>query len=324
MKILVVGGAGYLGGAVTDLLQKTNHSVRVYDSLLYEESYRKEVDFVYGDIRDRRKLSAELKWADVVVWLAALVGDGACAINPEVSYDINAKSVEWYARKFDKRVLFTSTCSVYGAQDKVLSESSPVKPLSVYASSKLMAESHLANKNTLIFRLGTLFGLSDVFSRIRMDLVVNTLTAKAFYDSKLKVFGGEQYRPVVHVRDAARVIVENINTKATGVYNINYKNVKIVDLASRYIMHFPDLKIETVDMKFEDSRNYRVSGKKAEQDLKFKARISIDTGIKELKKLFEEQRIKDIDNPRYTNQLYLSFITSHNLIWKGEGDEKKQ
>lgn len=323
MKILIVGGAGYLGGAVTDLLLNTKHSIRVYDSLLYEESYRKEVDFVFGDVRDRKKLSNELKWCDAVVWLAAIVGDGACSVNPEVSFDINEKSLGWYARKFDKRIIFTSTCSVYGAQDQELDENSPVKPLSIYALSKLTAEKHLVNKNSLIFRLGTLYGVSDLFSRIRLDLVVNTLTARAFYEGTLKVYGGEQYRPVVHVRDAARVIVENIATKATGVYNINYKNVKIADLASMYLKHFSNLKIETVDMKFEDSRNYQVSGKKAKKDLEFKANISIDRGINELKKLFAENRIKDADNPLYTNQVYLSFIKSNNFIWKGKSDGKR-
>jgi nucleoside-diphosphate-sugar epimerase len=134
MKVLVVGGAGYVGGAVTDILGETGHKFRVYDALLYEESYRKPVDFVYGDIRDTKNLSPHLKWADAVVWLAALVGDGACALHPDVTLEINQSSVEWLTKNFKGRIIFLSTCSVYGAQDGTLNEESAVKPLSVYAS----------------------------------------------------------------------------------------------------------------------------------------------------------------------------------------------
>ena len=106
MNVLVVGGAGYLGGAVTDLLQKTKYDFRVYDALLYEESYRKEVPFVYGDVRDTTLLKKHLKWADCAIWLAALVGDGACSLNPDVSYEINEKTVAWLAKNFEKRIIF--------------------------------------------------------------------------------------------------------------------------------------------------------------------------------------------------------------------------
>ena len=197
MKILITSGAGYIGGALTDILKDSKHSVKVYDSLLYEESYRKEVDFIYGDVRDKEKLSKYLKWADVVVWLAALVGDGACHLNPDVSFDVNETSIQWLAKRYDGRIIFTSTCSVYGAQDGELDESSYTNPLSEYASSKLAAEKYLQKKNALIFRLGTLFGVGDTFSRIRLDLVVNTLTVRAYKDNALKVFGGDQYRPLL-------------------------------------------------------------------------------------------------------------------------------
>src|SRR4030042_5138850 len=133
MNILVVGGAGYIGGAITDILQETNHRTRVYDSLVYEESYRKPVDFIYGDIRDMETLVEQLAWADAVVWLAALVGDGACAINPDLSRDINQNAVRWLSENYDGRIIFTSTCSVYGAQNGILSEDSHTGPLSVYA-----------------------------------------------------------------------------------------------------------------------------------------------------------------------------------------------
>ena len=201
MRVLVVGGAGYVGGGVTDYLREMGHETRVYDALFYEESYRKDVDFVYGDVRDHERLLPQLKWAEVVVWLAALVGDGACALNPDITEVINQQEVKWLADHFDGRIIFMSTCSVYGAQDTVLDETSPTNPLSVYASTKLAAEQHLVGKNALIFRLGTLFGVSDQFARIRLDLVVNTLVLKAATQGKLTVFGGDQFRPLLHVKE---------------------------------------------------------------------------------------------------------------------------
>ena len=208
MNILVVGGAGYVGGGIVDKLKK-NHNVTVYDSLIYEESYRKDVDFVYGDIREQKKLLPLLDKCDAVIWLAALVGDGACAINPELTFEINSDSVKFLAENFNKRIVFLSTCSVYGAQEGLLDETSTINPLSEYASSKVQAEDYLKDSNAIIFRLGTLFGISDEFSRIRLDLVVNILVTKALTEGKLTVFGGDQWRPLLHVIDVANAISHN-------------------------------------------------------------------------------------------------------------------
>lgn len=313
VKILIVGGAGYVGGAVTDLLMRTQHEVRVYDALLYEESYRKAVPFVYGDVRDTARLLPQVKWADAVVWLAALVGDGACALSPDITLAINQASVEWLARNFDGRIVLMSTCSVYGAQDAVLDETSPTAPLSLYAVTKLAAEEFLLPKNAIIFRLGTLFGVSDQFARVRLDLVVNTLTVRAHRTGMIKVFGGEQFRPLLHVRDAARAVVDSLDSSHTGVYNLARQNVRIVDLAYQVRNHFPDLVIEQTPMKFQDARNYRVSGEKASQTLGFRATTSIDDGIEELKDLLDTCRLRDVDNPRYTNQAFLSMFNTHRL-----------
>lgn len=306
MNILVVGGAGYIGGAVTDLLLDSPHRVIVYDALLYEESYRKPVEFVYGDVRDRQHLKKYLKWADVVVWLAALVGDGACALNPQLSYEINEEAVGWLARNFSGRIIYTSTCSVYGAQEGILTEESPVNPLSVYAITKLAAEKHLEGKNCLIFRLGTLFGISDIFARLRLDLVVNLLTVRAALENKLTVYGGNQFRPLLHVRDVARAIVENLDSGHTGIFNLHRQNVRIIDLAYQVRNHFPDVELLITDMKFQDARNYRVSSEKARTVLHFRPVWSIDDGISEIKELVETRRLKDVSNPRYTNQAFLS------------------
>jgi nucleoside-diphosphate-sugar epimerase len=306
MNILITGGAGYIGGAVTDALQATSHEVRVYDSLVYEESYRKPVEFVYGDIRDYEHLRIQLKWADAVIWLAALVGDGACAINPQLSMEINQNTVRWLSENYDGRIIFTSTCSVYGAQDGILTEESSIRPLSVYANTKLAAEKYLKEKNALIFRLGTLFGVSDLFARLRLDLVVNILTVRAALEGELTVFGGEQFRPLMHVQDVAKAIVDYIDTEHTGIYNLHRQNVRIIDLAYQVRNHFPDTVVTITDMEFQDVRNYRVSSDKIRSELVWKPVFSIDDGIIEIKELIETRRLKDASNPRYTNQAFLT------------------
>ncbi len=311
MKILVVGGAGYVGGAVTDLLMDGEHDVRVLDSLLYEEVYRKPVQFVYCDVRDSNQLKPHLDWADVVIWLAALVGDPACNLNPDVTLEINQESVKFLTGNFDGRILFLSTCSVYGAQLGTLTEDSELSPLSIYAATKLESERYLESKNAIIFRLGTLFGVGDLFSRIRLDLVVNILTVRAHRFGQVTVYGGEQFRPLLHVRDAAQAIVDNIDTSVTGIYNLHKQNVRIIDLAYQIRNHFPDLVIEQTEMKFQDTRNYRVSSDKAHIDLAFDPKYSIDNGIEEIKSLMDSRRLKDVENPRYTNQTYLSLFNTH-------------
>jgi nucleoside-diphosphate-sugar epimerase len=308
MKILIVGGAGYVGGVVTDLLIKNKYNVTVYDSLLYEDQYMKDCPFILGDVRDESKLKGLFNKFDTVVWIAALVGDGACNIDPKLTNEINFKSVEFLSQNFNGRIVFFSTCSVYGAQNQLLNENSSVNPLSLYASTKLKAENALKNKNAIIFRLGTLFGLSDKFARLRMDLVVNTLTAKAFIENKINVFGGEQYRPLLHVSDAAKAIHESISSKEVGIFNLSLDNFKIIDIANAIKDHFPSLEILIEDIPFQDTRNYRVDNSKSLNLLNFKADILLLDGIKEIKKLLMETRIKDINNPRYTNQKYLQIF----------------
>jgi nucleoside-diphosphate-sugar epimerase len=313
LKVLVVGGAGYIGGALTDILQKTKHDVRVYDALLFEEEYLKDVPFVFGDIRNKAHLKDHLKWADAVVWFAALVGDGACSINPEISTELNQDMVKWLAENFDGRIVFMSTCSVYGEHDDILDENAPTNPLSVYAATKFAAEDYLKNKNAIIFRLGTIFGLGDSYARIRLDLVLNTLTTKAIVDGKIKVFGGEQWRPLLHVRDAAQAVADNLATSHTGIYNLHQENVKIIDLARQVEKHIPTLKMEVVDIKFQDARNYKVNSDKARKTFGFNPKYTSEDGIKEVKELIEGHRIKDVNNPRYSNQSFLTMFNTHRL-----------
>ena len=304
MNVLGVGGAGYVGGGIVDKL-KQKHNVTVYDSLIYEESYRKDVNFVYGDIREKDKLLNLFENNDAVIWLAALVGDGACSINPELTFQINSESVKFLVDNFKKRIVFLSTCSVYGAQEGVLDENSSINPLSEYASSKVQAEEFLKNSNSIIFRLGTLFGISDEFSRIRLDLVVNILVTKALTEGKLTVFGGEQWRPLLHVNDVANAIDHTIEQDVTGVFNLHYENFKILDIANAIIEKIPSATIETTPMKFQDARNYQVSSEKLLKKTGFKAKYDLKTGIEEVFNLISNNRIKNVNHIRYSNQNFL-------------------
>jgi nucleoside-diphosphate-sugar epimerase len=304
MKILVVGGAGYVGGGIVDTLSKKN-DITVYDSLIYESAYRKDVNFIYGDIRDYKKINSILNNFDAVVWLAALVGDGACSINPTLTHEINSETVKNLVKNFNGKIIFLSTCSVYGAQEGVLDENSEVNPLSEYASSKLIAEKYLEESDAIIFRLGTLFGISDQFSRIRLDLVVNILTTKALVDKKMSVFGGDQWRPLLHVKDVANAIEHNISSNTKGIFNLHYKNFKIIEIAEKIKEKIPDVSIETTPLPFQDARNYQVSSDKLKLETGFEASIELTQGIEEMYNLISSNRIKDINDPRYSNQNFL-------------------
>ena len=305
-NVLVVGGAGYVGGYLVDLLLASkNFNVRVFDKLLYEESYMKDVDFIFGDVRDYNLIDNHLKWADTVIWIAALVGDGACEIDKQQTYQINTETVKHLCKVFKKEIIFFSTCSVYGINDNLLTEDSKTNPLSTYAISKLEAEKFIKENNGIIFRLGTLFGVGDKFSRIRLDLVLNILTLKSVLEKKITVFGGEQYRPLLHVKDACQAIMLAIYNFIPGVYNLHYDNYTIKDVALIIQKEINGTQIEFIDKKFQDLRNYRVDGTRVKNKLNFKPYYDLKYGIKEIKFLVENNRIKDPGNIRYTNVEYL-------------------
>lgn len=304
MRILVVGGAGYVGGALTDLLKiKGDVSFAVFDDLLYEDRYLKKVNFVRGDIRETAKLLNVAKDYDVVIWLAALVGDPLCALNEELTWEINTHSLKRFSENYSGKIVFMSTCSVYGAQDGLLVEDSPTNPLSLYAVTKLESESILfANKSdSLIFRLGTLFGISDEFARLRADLVLNVLVMRAVYAGQLTVFGGTQYRPLLHVKDVGNAILDALHYNASGIYNLHSENITIVQLAQKIKDYYPDLLIEVTDQAFQDSRNYSVSSKKAQTDFGFRPRFDIHLGIEEVYKTLKEGRFPQILSDTYSN-----------------------
>lgn len=314
-NVLVIGGAGYIGGLTTDLLIEKGHTVTVFDNLLYEERFLKSCDFIYGDIRNTDHLLAIHKKYDHIIWLAAIVGDGACAQCPDLTVEVNVNSLKRFLAKSQRRVIFTSTCSVYGAQSGVLSEDSPTRPLSLYASTKLEAEKYVLENGGLVFRLGTLFGLGDRYSRIRLDLIVNVLTLKAITQKKLTVFGGEQWRPILAVRDVAGYLTEATTREYVGVYNLKYQNVKIIDLAKRIQSIFPDVDIEVTEISFEDSRNYRVDSSKAEKDFIFKPKTSIEEEVYRVQFLFTEHRIKNVDSDIYYNTRHVKTLIT-NGYWR--------
>lgn len=313
MKILVVGGAGYVGGSVVDLLEKSNHDFIIYDSLLYEKSYRRDVKFVYGDVRDYDKLDKHLKWANCIIWLAALVGDQACQLDQPLTKEINTDTVKHLVDTFKGKIIFTSTASVYGIGEGELKEESKLNPLSFYAKTKLWSEEILKDSNALIFRLGTLFGISNHFSRLRSDLILNTLVLYAHAKNKLNIFGGEQYRPLIHVKDVAKIIFDNLESEETGIFNLHKDNVKILDLAKIVKKYFPSISLEIVDTKFEDSRNYQVSSEKAKKILGINPTITMDEGIIELRKILNEKRIVNPFNSQYSNFSHLE------QLFKGGG-----
>jgi nucleoside-diphosphate-sugar epimerase len=304
-NVLVVGGAGYIGGWLTDRIRDAGHNVRVFDVLLYEDHYLKEVDFVRGNILDHEALLPHVAWADAVVWLAAMVGDGACALDRDLTRAINVGSVRWLTRNFKGRIVFMSTCSVYGAQDDQLTEDSPVNPLSLYAETKLEAESALANADATVFRLGTIYGLSDTYSRIRMDLVLNLLSVKAALYGRVSVFGGDQYRPLLHVRDVAEAVLPTLFSNHRGIFNLHSENVTIRELAERIQAYVPGVEAEFTDMPFQDLRNYRVSSELARETFGFAPLLTVEDGVQEITTIVADGRVRDTSMPRYSNLDFL-------------------
>jgi len=315
-KILVVGGCGYIGGFLTDLLNSKENEwdVTVYDNLLYESRFFKNVKFICGDIKDTNKMSQIIHEFDVIVWLAAIVGDGACQIDSKLTTDLNENSVKWLVDNYKGKIVFTSTCSIYGINNDLLDEDAKPNPLSLYASTKLEAERYIMKnaKDPLVFRLGTLYGLGDEHSRIRLDLVVNTLTKKVANGEPLTVFGGEQWRPLLHVKDVAHAIVFCLENDIHGLFNLSADNYRINDIAETIKKVIPHAEIQRNDISFEDLRNYRVNNEKIKQT-GWVAHHTIEEGIKEMLEVFNENRVKSVDNPVYSNEAYMKKLHNQKM-----------
>lgn len=308
-RVLVVGGAGYIGGHTTDVLEESGHRVCVYDNLTYENRYLKNVPFVYGDIRDTESVVEAAKLYDVVVLMAALVGDPACSVDPQLTNEINHIAIKNICEQLpeDKHVIFMSTCSVYGAQTEMLDEESSTNPLSSYASTKLKAERYVTERNGTIFRLGTVYGLGDTYSRIRLDLVVNVLTMKSVYDKKINIFGGEQWRPLICVKDIAGYIEEAVTRDIRGTYILsegNYTMKMLGELISG-MPEFEDVEVEYTDISFEDARNYMVDNEKSRQSFTYEPIYNIEEEVCRMKEMFEDGRIRNVKEDAFHNGNYI-------------------
>lgn len=330
-KVLVVGGAGYLGSVICLKLLDKGCMVRVLDNLTYGDSGIKNLynnpkfKFIKGDMRNIQTVVEATKDVDAVIHLAAIVGDPASALNPEETIEINYLGTKMLVEvcKYSQinRFIFASTCSVYGKSEshqKPLTEESELNPVSLYARTKIESEKALIessdeNFSPTIFRMATLFGYSP---RMRFDLVVNILSAKGYFDKEIPIFGGEQYRPIVHVKDAAESFIKcleaPIENVAGEIFNIgsNRLNYKILDLGEEIneIIHDASLKIETDNGL--DERSYYVEFKKMNEVLNYEPRYSIPDGVKELLNEFRKGGFEDYKDIKYSN--YKSLIETNN------------
>jgi nucleoside-diphosphate-sugar epimerase len=307
MRVLVVGGAGYVGDFLVNTLLIKGYDVIVFDNLMYSDRFFKPVKFIYGDITKPEQVRDAIigRKIDYVIWAAALVGDALCAKDPEYTKTINVEAVRSFSKTYDGPCFFFSTCSVYGANNDLLDEESPVNPLSVYASTKLEAERILLERqNVLVYRLGTLLGLSGEDARPRMDLVGNALTLKAVRDQPITVFGGEQMRPLMSVKEVAHAVCFGIDRKLTGLFTIAEKNMNISELATQ-IKARTDSKSEIVvtDIPFEDMRNYRVDCSKL-KNAGWSTLYPIRLAIDEFAQTIRESRVKNADLNLYYNGRY--------------------
>ncbi len=312
MKVLVVGGAGYIGGAVTDALLAGQIPFTVYDNLLYEPHYLKNVDFIRGDVRNADLLKKVLADYTHVIWLAAIVGDGACEVLPDLTRAVNKEAVQWLSENFSGRVVFTSTCSVYGEHYGEVKEDGATNPLSLYAQTKLDAESYLLPRdNSLVFRLGTAFGLSDTYSRPRMDLVANQMPVSALSKGVLTLSGGDQWRPMIHVKDIAKAIVTNLDRPVRGLYNLSAVNLQIVDLAMMCV-RITGCRIDTIP-RGGDPRNYRADTSKAIRDGVFNPHTmyTVEDGIHEFANLVRSGRVRCTEDSLYFNVRHVGELKEH-------------
>jgi nucleoside-diphosphate-sugar epimerase len=304
-KILIIGGAGYIGGSIVDRIK----NIAVLDCLLYEDRYLRNVEFFNVDVRNIKELEKIVHEYDTLIVLAGLVGDAACAVDPEMTNDINVIHVKWLADNFKGKIVYTSTCSVYGKNNDLIDEAALPNPLSIYAETKLEAEQYLINAkpDSLIFRLGTLYGISDTYSRPRLDLVVNVLTMRAALGETLKVFGGEQWRPLLHVKDVAEAMIYGLENNLSGIYNLSERNVILKDIAEEILKLVPDAIVEYNELPFEDQRNYKVKNDKI-LSTGWKPKYTLADGINEIYSLFKTKRLKDHTDSIYHNGNYLGKI----------------
>ncbi|MFH1835137.1 MAG: NAD-dependent epimerase/dehydratase family protein [Methanobacteriota archaeon] len=320
-KILVTGGAGYIGSHLVRNFLDDGHSVKMMDVFNFGLESVKEISgddnftLLIGDIRDENDIQKAVSGVDAVVHLAAIVGDPACSVQADVTvstnYQATLKLAEAAKKQGVEHFVFASTCSVYGASDSdMLNEESPLNPVSLYAETKIDAEKKLSKLvdesfQPTILRVGTIYGLSP---RMRFDLVVNYLTKKIMAEGTGMIFGGGQWRPFVHVKDVARGIkkvVESPLSKVGGeTFNLGLtgENYQMKDLIPLYEKAFPNADIQLVE-EVKDNRSYRISFKKFEKIVGFSKTSTVADGVKEIRDAIKSGMIKNPDDKKYYNYI---------------------
>lgn len=331
-KVLVIGGAGYIGSVLSRQLLEAGYKVRVLDSLMFGDSSTLDLvrhpnfELLHADFRHVESMVKAMDGMDAVIHLAAIVGDPACTIKTDLTTEINYLAtrmlVEVAKGAGVNRLLFASTCSVYGASDFLMDERSAPHPISLYAQTKLdcekvILESESPSLHPTCLRLSTVFGPSP---RPRFDLVVNLLVARAIQDKKITIFNHDQWRPFIHVEDVARAFVRALQSPPStvsgeifnvGSYHLNYS---LGQVAEKIREQIPEVQIEYKENP--DKRNYRVSFDKIHSYLGYVCTKGIDEGIEEIKKLIETGQVDDYRDKIFSNYEFL--LTAGNDLLKSE------
>jgi len=309
-KVLITGGAGYIGSVLTRTLLKEGYSVTVIDSLMYNqlsllgECQNENFNLTVHNITDFEFLKEELKKYDIIIPLAAIVGAPACDENKELATKINFEQIKVIVDNLteNQKIIMPNTNSQYGSSKNIITEESPFNPLSHYAVTKCKAEDYvLEHSNGICLRLATVFGTSP---RMRTDLLVNDFVYKSIVDGYLILFEPNFNRNYIHIQDIANTFlfcIEHYSSMKKDVYNVGLSDANLTkaELASAIKKQIPNLVIKEDDYKSDaDQRNYIVSNEKLES-CGWRPNHSIDEGIQELLKAY--QIIIKYNNKNFTN-----------------------
>lgn len=321
-SVLVIGGAGYIGSALVPKLLNDGYKVRILDVLVYGDDAiapyldHPRLELIQADFRHVDSVVTAVKGMSAVIHLGAIVGDPACAIDENMTIEINLMATRMIAEVCKgfgvKRFIFASTCSVYGASDDVLDETSSLNPVSLYARSKIACENvlhKLADDSFIpvILRFSTIFGLSG---RMRFDLVVNLLSAKAMLDKQITVINGDQWRPFLHVDDAAQSVFAAmkapINVVKNQVYNVGSDSLNYTIKQAGELINQQVPEAELLDLvSDQDRRNYRVSFDKIQSQLNYKTKWTLQQGILQVIDAVKAGQVVSYKDPKYSNASYL-------------------